>query len=143
MKADGKILIDKPVTYGTDTEYTLNFICDSMVPKGGRIEIYIPEPFEIENSAVTSSGTCGDKNTCTMQVVDDDNDGDRRLLADEELERQKRTVLWTITKQIPAKTPIQFKLKGVRNPRTFATTGNFFIRTRDSNLISEIDSGFD
>ena len=49
---------------------------------------------------------------------------------------------WTITEDITDGTQIQFELKGVRNPRTTETTGTFFITTRDTNLVSEIDSGY-
>ena len=111
-----------PVTYGSTSTYILRFICESIIPDGGRIEIYIPEPFEIFENIVTSSGTCSSA-TCNVDVDD-------------------RTVEWTITEDIAPKTPIQFELKGLRNPRTTETTGTFFITTRDTNLVSEIDSGY-
>ena len=63
----GPIEADDPVTWGSDTTYTLKFYCESMVPKRGRIEIFIPEPFEIFEDIVTSSGTCASA-TCQMNV---------------------------------------------------------------------------
>ena len=92
------------------------------MPDGGRIEIYIPEPFEIFENIITSSGTCASA-TCIVNVED-------------------RIVEWTITEDIPDGSQIQFELQGVRNPRTTQTTGTFFITTRDTNLVSEIDSGY-
>jgi len=59
----GEIEVIDPVTYGDDSTYILKFLCESMVPKGGRIDIYIPEPFEIRENVVTSSGTCA-SSTC-------------------------------------------------------------------------------
>ena len=40
-------------------------------------------------------------------------------------------------------TIIVFEIEGLRNPRTFEETGTFSITTFDSDLTSEIDSGFD
>ena len=51
-------------------------------------------------------------------------------------------VIWTMTEEIIAESPIEFNLQGVRNPRTFQETGAFFITTLDSDHESVIDSGY-
>ena len=125
VTATAAIEVSNPVTYGADSVYVLRFMIDHSVPKSGIIALDIPQPFGIDDRKILQTSALCQKNDlffCTSIP--------------------ERTLELRTREEISAGSEVTIELDGLRNPRTFEETEEFFIVTYSANFEYEIDRGY-
>lgn len=118
--------MSNPVTSGTDSHYTLNFILNGQIEIGGKIVLVVPSTIVLNTDAVTSIGSCTQGYTCSVATPN---------------AQGEQTITYLTSTITPNNKVLTLTFGGCTNPRTTKTTRPFQIRTFDSKG-NQIDGGY-
>ena len=117
----GEIVANTPNNNAVLNTYSFEMKFDSSVPPAGYIEVLLPPEIVLQPSTTLSSGSCKEY-TCV-----DVTESGLRFLVTEKINKNDVYII---------------SVGGISNPRSFAPTSDFTMRTLDTDGIHLIDVGF-
>lgn len=123
ITASGAVQVTSPVTYGTESIYTITITAENAIPPNGYIVVYIPPQIGADVNTIKATGTCTVRK-CTTDT-------------------NEYQIVYLIPEGVPAGQSITLEIGGLRNPRSIRPSDAIVVITMDPDGTSQIDSGFD